>query len=445
MTRKWQVNHSPNKDMKKTLTIIIIIFLLLLAGIGAFLYINSGNQNINSQTIFDNVKNFFPFGNTTTTDSTSTKSEQTNPGIKNDNKPVVERFFQISNTPTSGYIAIDVVSTSTKLSFGSTTVATSTKKGSAASTTKEINTFVRFVDRATGHIYESKIPTLEKTRLSNTTLPKVYDAVFNSKGTEVVMRFLNGENISTVYNKILTGTSTATTSTNLLYPSNTDIFISNKDSVFYTVRGSESSTGYLSTFDRKKSTQVFTTELRDILAVSSGGDNVALFSKPHSDYPGVLFLVNTKTGKSQQVLSGINGLTGLPNIDASYVLFNTNSKDLSLAAQKISSNIPFNLAPKTLPEKCVWSKIHKTLLYCAIPTLIPDGGYPEKWYQGSVSFVDNIWSMDVETGDQRLIYSPLDSGKPSQDATNLTLNDKENYLFFINKKDLTLWGLFLEQ
>jgi hypothetical protein len=49
----------------------------------------------------------------------------------------------------------------------------------------------------------------------------------------------------------------------------------------------------------------------------------------------------------------------------------------------------------------------------------------------------------VETGEQKLIYRPLSNSKPQQDVFGLNLNEKENYLFFINKKDLTLWGISL--
>ena len=62
---------------------------------------------------------------------------------------------------------------------------------------------------------------------------------------------------------------------------------------------------------------------------------------------------------------------------------------------------------------------------------------------GVISFNDEFWSVNVETGEQNLIYKPSDEKKPVQDAINLSLNDKENYLFFNNKKDLSLWGLSL--
>jgi len=38
-------------------------------------------------------------------------------------------------------------------------------------------TFIRFIDRATGNILETDPETLQQTRVSNTTIPKVYEAI----------------------------------------------------------------------------------------------------------------------------------------------------------------------------------------------------------------------------------------------------------------------------
>ena len=66
--------------MKKTITIIIIVFLLLLGGIGFYLYINNG-QTVNSGKIFDGVKNFFPFG-------TPTQNEPVSPNTTPNTEPI---------------------------------------------------------------------------------------------------------------------------------------------------------------------------------------------------------------------------------------------------------------------------------------------------------------------------------------------------------------------
>lgn len=422
--------------MKKTITIIIIIFLILLGGIGYYLYINSGDQGINSGKIFDSVKNFFPFG------APSAPSDQTNQNTSsstNQNtktQPVkTDRLFQISETPTAGFVAIDTISTSTEIFFNKE------KNATTSTSTKLTETFVRFVERATGNVLESKISNLEKSRISNATIPKVYEAFLNSKGTELIVRTLSGETITTEYRKINVGTSTATSSQTILYPFNTDIFIARGDSVFYTVRTALGSTGYIGTFDNKKPTQIFSTPLRDIGASWSGGNAIEIFNKPNSQYVGISFAIDIKKKTIKESLSGILGLTTNPNMDGSYTLYNTSIENLDLGSKKGNTNTALYLTTNALPEKCIWSKKNIKIAYCAVPNYFVKTEYPEKWYQGLVSFADDFWSINVETGEQKLVYRPSSENKPLQDVTNLSLNDKENYLFFINKNDLSLWGL----
>ena len=56
----------------------------------------------------------------------------------------------------------------------------------------------------------------------------------------------------------------------------------------------------------------------------------------------------------------------------------------------------------TLPEKCVWTKDGERF-YCGVPRVIPQGTYPDVWYQGVISFEDEVWSSAPDTGaDERI-------------------------------------------
>jgi hypothetical protein len=100
---------------------------------------------------------------------------------------------------------------------------------------------------------------------------------------------------------------------------------------------------------------------------------------------------------------------------------------------------------KTLSDKCIWSNLRKNEIYCAVPTEIPNAMYPDDWYRGNVSFVDQIWHLDTNTGEVHLLANLLTLSSKLIDATDLTLDPKEDNLYFINKRDLTLWALDLNQ
>jgi hypothetical protein len=101
-----------------------------------------------------------------------------------------------------------------------------------------------------------------------------------------------------------------------------------------------------------------------------------------------------------------------------------------------------DVALQTLPEKCVWKK-DNIYIYCAIPSVFPSGEYPDSWYQGISSFNDNIWMVDATTGKSTSVFVPGSLTIKLLDMTNLTLSPAEDFLFFINKRDSSLWAFDL--
>ena len=84
-------------------------------------------------------------------------------------------------------------------------------------------------------------------------------------------------------------------------------------------------------------------------------------------------------------------------------------------------------------------------MYCGFPKNLASGAYPDDWYQGKVSFDDNIKALDVNTLQIKNIenFESGDKQGTEIDATNLMLSSNEKYLLFTNKNDLTLWMLEL--
>jgi hypothetical protein len=67
--------------------------------------------------------------------------------------------------------------------------------------------------------------------------------------------------------------------------------------------------------------------------------------------------------------------------------------------------------------------------------------YPDYWYQGLVSFTDYFVKINTKT--KNIITIANSQNETPVDATNLFFNKDESKLFFINKKDSTLWQLDL--
>jgi hypothetical protein len=147
----------------------------------------------------------------------------------------------------------------------------------------------------------------------------------------------------------------------------------------------------------------------------------------------------------KKVIGSIRGLSSKMSSDAKNIIYSIGGNDMETRVLNLSTGTSTEVIFKTLADKCVWSKIRKNEVYCAVPTEIPDASYPEDWYKGSVSFVDQIWVLDITNGEVHLLANPLNLSKVLIDAVDLTLDTKENYLYFINKNDLSLWVLDLNQ
>jgi hypothetical protein len=264
--------------------------------------------------------------------------------------------------------------------------------------------------------------------------------------------------VSTVTSSTTASTS-STLSTNTPYqlqgellPSNTTEIAVNPEgtSVFTLALSSDSAVdssgiGYISQFDGSKKTEIFSTPLTQVNAQWPTDNVIALTTKGSSVEPGFLYFVNPKTGAFTNILANIQGLDTLTNHDASEVLYSASdgNNGLTTSVYDVKAGTNKMLAFNTLPEKCVWSSIDKDDLLCAVPRQIPAASYPEAWYQGTIAFSDSLWEINVSTGEVHQIADLLSLAKKNIDAENLTLDPKENFLYFINKDDLSLWSISL--
>ncbi len=169
---------------------------------------------------------------------------------------------------------------------------------------------------------------------------------------------------------------------------------------------------------------------------------VTLTTKPSSGIPGYMYTLDTSNKNLSQALGNINGLTTLTSPNTKLVLYGDDN--LSLSIYHTDTKVPQSLGVKTLPEKCAWGSA-SDIVYCAVPKSVPSGQYPDSWYQGEVSFSDQIWKIDVSSGNAKMIADPSTiNGGEEIDGIKLALDTEENYLFFVNKKDSFLWELGLK-
>jgi hypothetical protein len=307
---------------------------------------------------------------------------------------------------------------------------------------------VRYFEKATGHIYDIDLQKGTSVRISNVTIPRIFEVHWSPDGEQAVIRYTENNDAGvtdTIRNFSIVSigaTSSASTHGTFLLSTISAIAPSPKENkVFSMVPFEDTNIGVISSFEDKKQKQVLISPFGEWRVDWPSEKIITFLSKPSSVVGGYLYKLDPVSGSFERILANINGLTALYSPDGERILYSGSSADglkTNIYIIKDKKTIPFNL--DTLPEKCVWSALSKGVIYCAVPASLPAAAYPDNWYQGLVSFYDKIWKIDTLSGVLSIISS---ENQPEFDAINLFLSKNENYLFFQNKKDGTLWSIKL--
>ncbi len=448
--------------MKKR-NIILLIIITATITIGYIWYSNFTAPTNTNQTEDSTPKfNFFPFGdskkNTTPTVDTTTDNTETPSGeaiVENTNA-----LKKVSSMPIAGYGIFNKEVYKEVEPVEPVPVApvvpvknSKTKKVVApvAPATELIPT-LRYVDKITGNIYQSTVSNLDERKFTDTIIPQIYEAFWGNNGGNVVLRYLkNVKNIQSFIgalpkdvlgadapiDTILKGT--------FLPEDITDMSISpDGNSMFYIFNTNDSAVGIVAGADGNKKTQVFNSSFTEWLSSWSNNKTITLTTKPGYNVAGYMYSINVDKKDFRKILGGINGLTTLTNPTNSKVIYSISKNgSVALNIYDIQTMNTISLGARTLPEKCVWTKAGD-YLYCAVPKYLDNANYPDAWYQGLISFGDEIWKIDAINGSATKIIDPATIAGQEMDAVKLSLSDSEDYLFFMNKKDSYLWELNLK-
>ena len=406
--------------MSKKLLIIIIsvilgLFLIALVGY-YFILAGTGGGGAGGKTSVFN--NFFPFGGNTTTEIPVTEEPATTTPQQQPLSNYTNKLRKISSEPVAGAGVVDI------------------KAGS----------IVRHIEKATGHIFETELFSPIQIRISNTTVPMVYDAVWNSQNTALLARYLK-EDDQTIDTFELIIKDIASSTENPVYaiklPENiSDVSIFGS-SIFSLQQTDYSSLGYISNFENTNKTLVWNSTIKELLPQYVNSKTIALTTKPHQDIGGYLYFVDTTNGKTTKIIGNMYGLSTLINGLATQVLALTQGNTLQMFLYNIKNNSSVLLTPTTFPEKCVWGKKNINILYCAVPKDFIDRTSLTSWYLGQISYTDDIWRYDLSNNTSTMVEDLYLDSNEQIDVIKPILSENEQYLIFINKIDNSLWSLDL--
>ncbi len=429
----------------------------------AFFYFSSYKQKGDDQTDSGGINflsEFFPFGKSATTTPPSVESPVDVSGYI---PPIAEeasinKLRKVSNMQIAGFGVFmkerfkDVpIMTPAPVTENIAEMPVAAKTPKPTSPPTEFATALRYVEKLNGNIYQTFADKIDERKITATLIPQVHEAYFGNKGESVIVRYLKNDAktietfVGSLPKEILGGDILEDNQiVGSFLPENISDLSLSPDTlkIFYLFNIGNSAIGVTSGYLGDKKNQIFSSPFTEWLSLWPNNKMITLTTKPSSDVLGYMYAINPNQKNFTKILSNIKGLTTLTSPSGKLVLYSDNN--LSLKIYNTETKESASVGIKTMPEKCVWNNI-SAVIYCAVPKFIGRGDYPDSWYQGEVSFNDEIWKIDALNGNAAFIADPssLPDGE-DVDGIKLSIDDNENYLFFMNKIDSYLWELSLK-
>ena len=401
---------------KKTIYIIIFTILaIVLIGLIGFYFVGRDNGGTGGG-IVNTFRGFFPFGGENVENP---NDGEPTPGETGNEEPAVDfvkKLRKLSSEPVAGAGTVDV----------------------------KAGTVVRYIEKATGHIFETELFSPRSGRISNTTIPQAYDAVWGDKNTSLIARYLKDDDLTVdTFSLTLKNISTTTENTisGIEFPkkiSDVSVFGS---SIFYLEQNTSSSNGYISNFSGGAKKLIWNSPIREVLSQYVNAKTVALTTKPEENTDGFLYFVDTANGGVRKILGNIKGLSTLVNDDASEVLYLNHEGEVSMNLYNIKNRTTTNITPTALPEKCAWSKKDRNVVYCAVSKESIEISTLTRWYKGLTQLTDDVWKYDLKNNTSDVVMTTSTETSETIDIVKPILSENEQYLVFVNKRDGSLWSL----
>jgi hypothetical protein len=409
--------------------ILGILVLTILGGVGYFVWMNNEPvPETGGETGGFSFKNFFPFGNSEEIsneiiDNQSTDNPSTSSGQAETSLPA-PKLRKVSDSRVAGMVLFDISST----------------------------TYLRYIEKATGNIYEARGDVLDIRRLTNTTVPKINRAFWLPKGDGVLVQTVDENDlIETAFIKLA---PTKATSTEVLVPYNTvisklptgieEVSISpdGKKIIYYIKTGI--SDWFISNPDGTEKKNIYQNNIQNWVPQWYSANSVLLTTKASISAPSYGYLLNASNNQFSRVFGGFMGGSAKANSDGKSFLV-SNADDSSMNLFLVKSEVENNLQVKTLPEKCAWDPSDVNYVVCGIPKSFPSGNYPDSWYRGQVSTNDLIERINVTDKFLYIISNPESDASEQVDVKEITVSPKGNYAAFVNKLDSSLWLLRIKE
>lgn len=324
-----------------------------------------------------------------------------------------ERLVQVSKTPTAGAGFV----------------------GSGTSTR------LRFVERGTGYVFDFLPETGALERLTNTLIPRTYEAQIEASGRMITISEEDDGSFSTARARVATTTDNGET----LYPllrtflpsAITATAISpGGGELFYIVDTESGGKGVRTGWSGGAEREVLSSALSGWRAWWLQTGKIILVQKPSDEAMGYAYELG-ENGRMTP-LARAPGLTLVPHPSMQAFISGASlAGDVSLSVRAGTSSTQIQLPLKTTADKCVWHPRELTA-YCATPQTRPPARFLDLYHRGEAHTSDAWWRVDARDGTVKLL---LPTGNATIDVERPVIDASGRGIAFINAVDKSLWIL----
>lgn len=389
--------------MKRPIIIIVgIIIVIILIAIWIYVLFFGTPKNLNEE--FSDLT----FGDTTDTSIVIDNTEVEEPVVNLTSK---KRLKQLTTKPVIGYQEVR----------------------KTASSTPEIY----YTEAGTGHIFSIDLSSGEEKRVSGHTFPLSQKSSLTPDGKYLMIQSGSGSRSEFTVGQ-LSSTSDNKLITNTLDERIISFKSTNENTFLYAVQTDNSIIGKQYFPAKQKTETVFTIPFREALIDwgSNAKDTHYVYPKASSKLMG--FLYEVKGTKIKRLPIDGYGLSAEGN-ESAVVFSKQNNGEYSSYLYHSDTKQSFQFGIDVIPEKCVFGESPSTALICAETSEVYGMDTPDSWYRGETSYADNLWETETDGQGVTYIANTLEESGQALDITNLDLSYNNQFVYFINKNNQTLW------
>ena len=304
------------------------------------------------------------------------------------------------------------------------------------------STTMRFIERGTGHIFEANTENLTLTRISNTTIPGIQEALWVDENS-IIIRYLENGAVQNFFVELTAGQTEQNVAGSFLDRWDRAALDQTNETLLTVTETSAGSVVESSDPEGRGARTVFTSALRSWVPLQSSRA-FYLQSAPSSGVPG--FLYSVSGGSLTKVVGDVPGLQTLVSSSGRYVVYSSgNGDDVELFVYDTATGEVTESVVQTLAHKCAFVAEQPLQLFCGVPNAFPNGEYPNDWLLGRVQLSDWLWVVEPLNGTATLVAVPEDDVRTAIDVWQPMVADDGSYVGFINKNNLSYWSLRLSE